>query len=398
MLSVHSCPLGHIGTSDTGGMSVYVRRVATELGKLGHRVDIFTRSHDSHEDRVIKLGINTQLIHLKAGQGRRLDKLALYPHLPEFTANLEAFRKSHNLNYDIIFSHYWLSGLVGEMTQKLWQVPHLIMFHTLAAVKNTIGGNEPEMRLTLEKHLCESCDRVIVPTEREKNNLISFYGAHPNRISVIPCGVNLKLFQPLPKDAARIHLGLNGFKVILFVGRIERLKGIERLIQAVNLLKNSTSLRLLIIGGDEQNEPEMTRLKKLVQKLGLQEVVNFLGVVSRERLPLYYSAADVTAVPSYYESFGLVALESLACGTPVVATDVGDLRHIIQPGVSGYIAEKGGPDELAEKISLILTTAPSRPDPTRLIRKSVERFDWANIAQKINQECLKMLNRCFACV
>ncbi|MFH0847500.1 MAG: glycosyltransferase [Chloroflexota bacterium] len=392
MLSVHSCPLGRVGTGDTGGMSIYIRRVASELGRLGHKVDVFTRIHDAQEDRAIRLGTNTRLIHLRAGRRGYLDKLVLHPLLPEFTARLEAFRKTNELQYDIIFSHYWLSGLAGELAQELWHIPHLIMFHTLAAVKNMLGENEPELRLSSERHLAQSCDRVIVPTEREKGNLISYYGACPDNISVIPCGVNLKLFQPLGKETARIHLGLDGDKVILFVGRIERLKGIERLLRAVNLLKNSMPLKLLIIGGDEQNEPEMARLKQLALELGLRETVLFLGVVSRENLPLYYSAADVTAVPSYYESFGLVALESLACGTPIVATDVGDLRHIVQHQVTGYIAEKGTPDDLADKIVLTLTQTPSVPP--RFIRQTVERFDWANIALEIERECLKTLDAC----
>ncbi len=379
MLSTHSSPAGHLGAWDTGGMSVYVREVSSELGRQGHLVDIYTRIHNSDEKPVIELGENTRLIHLKAGE-EDLRKIAIYPYFPEFSYYLENFRKDNNLEYDLIFSHYWLSGCVGELARIWWRVPHITMFHTLAAVKNTIGEHEPELRLRTETDLARSCDRIIVGTEREKQNLIKYYDAPPERISVIPCGVNLELFKPLPKRLAKANLGLSGKKTILFVGRIEPLKGIDRLIRATSLLKNTQS-QLIIIGGDEESTPEIEKLQKLATALRISNSVNFLGSVEQNKLPSYYSAADVTVVPSHYESFGLVALESLACGTPVVATDVGDLRNIIQPGITGYIAETGTPQEIAEKIDLVL----SRPDneSSGSIRNTVLHFGWQVVAREV---------------
>jgi len=385
MLSTHSCPVGPLGARDTGGMSVYVREVASELGKQGHLVDIYTRTHDTKESEVMTLAGNVRLIHLDAGLGEDLHKIAIYPYIPEFAANLEGFRRNEGINYDVIFSHYWLSGCVGEFTEKWWHVPHMLMFHTLAAVKNTIGEKEPELRLNTETRLMQNCQRIIAATKREKDNIVNYYGAPSASISVIPCGVNLDLFKPLARDESREELGLSGEKVVLFVGRIEPLKGVERLLKAVARLNDRDKVKLLIIGGDAQSAPEIARLKGIAANLRIQDTVNFLGLIDQEKLPVYYSAADVTVVPSYYESFGLVPLESLACGTPVVATDVGDLTNIIRPGITGYVV-KGSTGDIAEKIDSVLSwknTGALRDT----IRESVMSYSWQNIARQVEQEC-----------
>ncbi len=388
MLSVHSCPIGNLGAKDTGGMSVYVRELARELGRQGHLVDIYTRVHGREDNQVVPLGENARIIHLEAGKNRDVPKLALYSDLPDFTDHLEGFREDNNLRYDLIFSHYWLSGWVGESLRRWWQVPHITMFHTLGAVKNAIGRGEaePELRLNTEKHLAGNCQRIIATTEREKEALIRHYDAAPERIGVVPCGVNLSLFQPMDKERAKHRLGFGDDKVILFVGRLEPLKGLDQLLQAMTYLPHSQRPRLVIIGGDEHSQPEMERLKRLSRYLQIQESVTFSGLVSQEYLPCYYGAADVSVVPSYYESFSLVALESLACGTPVVATDVGNIKNIIRNGETGYVIRDNNPRLLADKIALLLS--PPGPDAAsvRTIRASVTQFSWLNIAPAITQE------------
>ena len=235
MLSAHSCPLGRLGTKDTGGMSVYVLELARELGKCGHLVDVYTRVHDPRDKQVYELGQNARLIHLKAGKDGEIDKLAVYSHLPDFARRLENFRKRNHLHYDLIYSHYWLSGWVGRHLQEWWDIPHMAMFHTLGAVKNAIGVGEaePELRIETERCLVKDCHRIIAATEGEKADLIWHYGASPETIRVIPCGVNLELFQPVDRIAAKQQLNLNGSKTILFAGRIEPLKGIDKLLKAV---------------------------------------------------------------------------------------------------------------------------------------------------------------------
>jgi len=388
MVSAHSCPVGKLGAKDTGGMSVYIRELARELGKQGHLVDVYTRAHDPRDNQIYELGQNARLIHLEAGEVEDIHKLVVYSYLPDFACNLESFRKYNDLQYDLIFSHYWLSGLVGEYLQQRWNVPHITMFHTLGAVKNTlgVGEDEPELRIEMERSLAQNCHHIIAPTEKEKEELIRHYGALPERIGVVPCGVNLEQFKPVSKESARKSLGFGNDKIILFVGRIDPLKGIDKLIKAIPYLQNTQGLRLVIIGGDEQSQYEMERLQGLSCDLHIQDSVTFLGLIKHEQLPYFYSAADACVVPSYYESFGLVALESLACGTPVVATDVGNLKSIIRQGETGYVVIDNSPRHLADKIALLL----SRPSPDAKsalsIRASVSRFSWQNIAEVIVRE------------
>ncbi len=390
MLSAHSCPVGTLGAKDTGGMSVYIRELAVELGKQGHLVDVYTRVHDPRDPQIIRLGQNARLIHLKAGEDGALHKLALYSYLPEFTCHLENFRKQEGIQYDLVFSHYWLSGWVGEYLQRWWHVPHFIMFHTVGAIKNTFGIGEeaPELRLETEKNLAQNCRLVIASTGKEKIDLVHHYGASPERVSVVPCGVNLELFQPQDKELSRQQLGIGDDQVVLFVGRIEPLKGIDRLLQAVSSLQNGHRPRLVIVGGDSYSQAEIARLEELSRRLGITESVTFQGMVKYEQMPLFYSAADVCVVPSYYESFGLVALESLACGTPVVASDVGDMKNIILQGETGYVVAGNAPAKLADKIARLLSRPPL---DTEAIRDSVSRFSWSNIAEAVTKEFRSVL-------
>ena len=387
ILSVHSSPLGNPGAKDTGGMSVYVRELAGELGKQGLLVDIYTRVHEPGNNQIVKLGHNVRLIHLRAGEDKDIHKLAVYSYLPDFACNLESFRKDNRLRYDLVFSHYWLSGWVGEYLQNWWHVPHLMMFHTLGSVKNAIGigDDESELRIETERQLAENCHHIIAATETEKEERVR-HGASPERISVIPCGVNLELFRPIDKDRAKQQLGFGNDKVILCVGRIEPLKGIDRLLRAMTYLQDNPGLRLVIIGGDEHSQDEMARLQKLSRNLQIDGAVSFLGLIKQEKLPYFYSAADVCVVPSYYESFGLVALESIACGTPVVATNVGDLKTIIREGETGHIVADNTPRGLADKIALLLAQPSPNRESVLSIRASVSRFSWSNIAQELVRE------------
>ncbi len=393
MLSAHSCPLGKLGTKDTGGMSVYVLELARELGRLGHHVDIYTRVHDPKDEIVYELGPNARLIHLRAGEDREIHKLAVYPHLPDFVLRLEDFRSRNRRHYDLIYSHYWLSAWAGRRLQKWWRVPHLVMFHTLGAVKNAvgIGVREPELRIRTERSVVSSCQRIIAATEKEKKDLMWHYGASAERVRVIPCGVNLDMFRPVDRVAAKKQLGLDGAKVIIFVGRIEPLKGIDRLMLAMAQLQNGCRPRLLIIGGGENSQNEIERLRKLAGELQIRDSIDFLGLIKQSELPLFYSAADVCVVPSYYESFGLVALESLACGTPVVATKVGGAASVIRHGETGYLVEDNEPRHLADKIRRALSWSDNGAHLAPLMRASLVPFRWPNIAETVARECRVLL-------
>jgi len=391
MLSIHSCPLGKVGGENTGGMSVYIRELAHELGRRGHLVDVYTRIHEAAHDEIAEIGKNVRLIHLKAGE-KEIEKLAIYYYLDDFAHNLENFRKQNGPRYDLIHSHYWLSGLIGKRLQQWWGIPHVMGFHTLGAVKNAIGigEGEPDLRINAEKELVRDCHRIIASTLKGKKDLIDYYDASPETISVIPCGVNLDLFRPIGRETARCYLGLKEERIILFVGRIIPLKGIDNLLKAMSYLERKEGIKLVVIGGDEHCQTEVERLKDLSRSLKIQESVTFLGLVKQEILPFFYSAANLCVVPSHYESFGLVVLESLACGTPVVATRVGGAESVIRHGETGYVVRNNDSCHLADKIALFLSTSNGDTD-VGTVRASVVNYSWSDITEAILAEYRNVL-------
>jgi D-inositol-3-phosphate glycosyltransferase len=387
MLSIHSSPIGKLGTKDTGGMSVYICELARELGRRGLQIDIFTHQPAPDAKPVIDLYENVRIIHLRIGQDGPLPKLALYPILADFFKALEAYRTSQGLHYDLIHSHYWLSGRLGMWAQEHWQIPHIITFHTVAAVKDIAGVDapEPEVRIATEKQLAMSCHRILAPTEKEKENLLRYCGAVPEKIGLVPCGVNLDLFRPKNRERARTKLGFDpDTPLLLFVGRFDPMKGIDRLLEAMTYLQNLPRPRLVIIGGDGNRAPETRRLRHFVQKLGIENTVDFIGRIKQGDLPFYYSAADLLVLPSYYESFGLVALEALSCGTPVIATRVGAMENILRKGVNGHVVTDGSPRSLANDIHAFFI-AGHRPSADR-VRRSVREFSWSNVASTLLEQ------------
>lgn len=387
MLSIHSNPIGELGTNDTGGMSVYIRELARELGRRGHWIDIYTRLQNGSQQPIIDLFENVRLIHLGIPNNGNLSRLALYPYLSDFFKSMENFRSRNGIEYDLIHSHYWLSGRLGSWAQELWDRPHLVMLHTLGEVKNRtgVGRPEPELRIAAEKELVETCHRILAPTGRERDSLVRYYGVSEEKIGVVPCGVNLDLFQPEQKQAARKQLGFDPDDIILLsVGRFEPLKGLDRLLEAMIYLRDHKRLRLVIVGGDGNQAPESQFLRQKAANLGIEDKVLFAGRVDQKYLPLYYSLADVLVVASHYESFGLVGLEALACGRPVVSTPVGAMENLIKQSRAGYVVSDTLPRSLAKGIQSIITN--STPLQADEIRRSVLEYSWPNVAAAILKE------------
>jgi D-inositol-3-phosphate glycosyltransferase len=387
MLSAHSSPLGKLGSKDTGGMSVYVRELSRELGRRGHRVDIYTRHNENADDRVVELHKGVRLIHLRLGENQHIAKAEMYPHLEGFFRELEQFRSANHLEYDLIHSHYWLSGMLGIWAQETWKRPHVAMFHSLGAMKNHtgIGGPEPEIRISTENAVIKTCHRILAPTQREKERLIHFYSAPPRKIGVVPCGVDLELFCPMNPSTARRQLGFNPDDTLaLFVGRFDSMKGLDRLLEAMSYLRHRRHLRLVIVGGDGLHTPEGQKLLGLAGTYGVEESIAFIGRIEQKDLPVYYNAADVMVMPSYYESFGLVSLEALACGIPVVATPVGVMDTIIKDGQNGQLVANGDAKLLAKAIDKV--TSQLAALSADAIRQTVQVFGWPNIASAIIKE------------
>jgi D-inositol-3-phosphate glycosyltransferase len=398
MLSYHTCPLAILGGKDTGGMNVYVRDLTRELGRIGIHVDVFTRSQDEHVPHVVhELGFGNRVVHVPAGPEFPLPKDELAEHVPEFTAGVETFASSKGLSYDVIHSHYWLSGLAAEPLSAAWAAAPIVqMFHTLGEMKNRVAQSDEERegpdRIAAEKHLVQRADRIIVSTLAEQTQLRFLYKADDRKLEIIPPGVDTEHFYPIPSDEAKLFVGLKpDDRMVLFVGRIEPLKGVETLIRAmscVRLKHGRRPVHLAIIGGEpdaspEQMTAEMARLQALCDELAMDQTVIFLGKRRQDTLQYYYSAAEVVVMPSHYESFGMVALEAMACGTPVIASDVGGLGFLVRDGETGFTVPDGEPDQLCEKLALLLGDPELRRRMGDCAAEYARGYSWDRIGRQI---------------
>jgi len=384
IISVHGCPAAQLGSKDTGGMNVYIRKVAQELSNRGIYVDIFTRHHDPADTQIEQVAERARVIHIRAGDFSD-DKSRLPSHLPEFTCNLLEYTRQNNISYDIIHSHYWLSGRVGTIVARHWDIPHVTSFHTLSEIKRQarVGEREPAERTTGESKVIQFADSIVVFSQHEKNALIQLYDANKDKIEIIPCGVDVDLFQPLNQEISRRKLGITDSKVVLYVGRLEPLKGVDIMLKALALLENGNQVKTIIVGGDLQEDAEMNRLKSLSRNLGISEQVSFLGSLDQQELPTYYSAADICVVPSYYESFGLVALESMACGTPVIASRVGGLPTIVKDSLNGYLIPWRCPEPFTDSLEILLGSQSIRNAMSEASRKTAMSMSWPLIVDNL---------------
>jgi D-inositol-3-phosphate glycosyltransferase len=386
MLSVHTSPLARLGGYAAGGMNVYVRETARQLGRLGFKVDIFTRDVGS-DPEILHLDANVRLISLEAGPQRHVDKAESIELLPAFLHAMRSFRQVHDLHYDLLHSHYWQAGWIASLLGPRWGIPHVATFHTLGEIKNRAfaGENESQQRIEAERRIVQTADGIVCFSEHERKLLNSLYGADLDRVAVVPCGVDLRRFRPLDQAECRSSLNLDRRPVVLYVGRLEPLKGIDILIRAMARLNHSAA-RLIVVGGDAHAAPQVRRLTRLAAELGIKDRVTFAGAVEQSDLPRYYNAADVCVMPSHYESFGLVAVEAMACGTPVIASRVGGLTTTIEDGKTGYLMPWRHPEPFAEKIDLVLSSAQLRDDLGRRARRSMLRFSWERVAQGLAAE------------
>lgn len=375
-------------------MNVYVRELSRELGRRGIAVDIFTRAQDPRAPTVIGLDAGVRVINLRAGPPAPYDKNWLLDHMPEFINHIRCFADGEDLTYDLIHSHYWLSGAAALELRRVWGTPVVHMFHTLGALKNRVARSEEERetsrRVAVERAVAQGADVLVAATPRDRADLIWHTGADSARIQVIPCGVDLHRFAPQDQDAARAELDLPPapHRLVLLVGRIEPLKGIDALIQAVALLRERRPewpLSALVVGGAGERErgqwnAEQRRLHALRAELGVADAVRFLGAQSQQRLPLFYNAADIVTMPSHYESFGMAALEGLACGRPVVATSAGGPAFIVEDCQSGLLTPPDHPAALAERLERLLADDALRAQFGQAARERAQRFGWGTVA------------------
>jgi len=383
-LSLHASPLAPPGGKDVGGMQVYVLELSRELARLGYEVDMFTR-RDSGLPAIEPVERNLRLIRIDAGPPESVDKEAQVAYLPELIRNMRPYFCGEGPGYDVLHSHYWQSGRAGMILARETGLPHVTMFHTLGEVKNRarISEREPRARIHHERRIARGVDAIVTASEHEQVLLERHYGAHRDRMVTIPCGVDVTRFYPHDQATSRGRLGLpQEGAVLLWVGRLEKLKGVDILVSAAAQLE-TREFTLVIVGGEGPGGELRAQLTAQAEAEGIAANVRFTGAVAHDDLPYYYSAADVCVVPSYYESFGLVALEAMACGTPVIASRVGGLVSTVEDGVNGFLIPWRCPEPFADKLEILLGNANLRANFSRSAERSVRRFGWRPIALQI---------------
>ena len=389
VISMHTSPTASLGQNANGGLNVYVRQVASAFSNRGIATDIFTRKQSSEDPEFEILAPHSRVIYLPAGKG--LDKYSLYSEVPPFAHRIIHFAARENIAYDLLYSHYWLSGEVACLLRPQLAASWAHTAHTLGLVKNrTLAAGarpEPRLRIHVEGEIAQQADLLIASTGDEAYDLVDGYGADPERVEVVPPGVDLAMFQPMDRAEARREIGYGSGRLLLFVGRLERLKGVEVAIRALALLRDRRhdDVRLLVLGEDshEGDESEMDRLKAIATEVGVRDRVDFIGSVAHHELPYFYAAADVCVMPSYSESFGLVALEAQSCGCPVVASGVSGLRSVVRDEVSGYLIDGHEPAEYAERIGRVLADRELAEQMGRRGRLLAQRFSWTRTADRL---------------
>jgi D-inositol-3-phosphate glycosyltransferase len=379
MLSVHTSPLAQPGSGDAGGMNVYVHALASSLARAGVAVDVLTRREHAEQPPVVVVEPGYRVMHIAAGPCAPVPRHVFPELVAPFSEAARATLERCGTDYDVLHANYWVSGAVGHRLKHELDLPLVTTFHSLDRVRASVGfGDEITLRPRVEAEVVRCADLVIAATGDERDQLVRYYGADPERVEIVPQGVDASLFSRGDQAAARRALRLGDGPVLLFVGRIQPLKGVDLAVEALARLEAHRAT-LLVVGGPSgpEGEDELMRVHRLVEDLGLESRVRFIPPQAHEKLATYYQAADVCIVPSRSESFGLVALEAAACGTPVVATNVGGLRYVVEHGSTGYLVDGRDPDDFAAPIDRIL-----RGDARAMSENAVQRakgFRW-NIA------------------
>jgi len=394
LISDHADPAAEIGSEEAGGQNVYVRHVGENLATLGWQVDMFTRKVHPDDDDIVQHSPHCRTIRLKAGAETYIPRDRLFEQMPEFVKSFQSFQSSQGIHYPLIHTNYWLSAWVGLELQKTSAVQLLHTYHSLGAVKYQSGQNRPpsaDLRIQIEREILERANCIVATSPQEAQTLRSHVSTD-GRIEMIPCGTDISNFRLMSKTDARNQLKLNLHEqIILYVGRFDPRKGIETLVRAFALLKQQgqQNIKLVVVGGSSPQMPdgeERLRIEGIVNELGLDSEVIFAGQIGHDILPLYYTAADVCVIPSHYEPFGLVAIEAMACGTPVVASDVGGLKFTIIPEQTGLLVPPQDTVAFADGIHRILFDELwARKMRKQAAANVKQRFTWGGVAIQLSE-------------
>ena len=393
-ISDHASPLAVIGGTDSGGQNVYVAQAAIELASVGYHVDVFTRWDDPSLPAVVDWKPGVRVVHVKAGPVQCIPKENLLELMDEFRMNMVKFIRDEQQPYILVHAHFFMSALVADQIKKELGIPYVVTFHALGIIRKIYQGNNdkfPEERIAIEREVVKNADQIIAECPQDKKDLVHFYDADESKITIIPCGFNQSEFYPVNKKLARKELGLGeNEKILLQLGRMVPRKGVDNVIRAVAKLKSlGTHCKLLIVGGDSQCAdamitPEIGRLQSIARDEGVEDQVIFAGNKSREQLKYFYSAADLFITTPWYEPFGITPLESMACGTPVIGSDVGGIKYTVVHGKTGLLVQPNDPKELALSVNHVF----NNPDWLESMRRhSISRvnalFTWRNVSQML---------------
>ena len=398
IISFHTCPVNKLGEKDTGGLNLYVHQLSEQLGEKNHNVDIYTRKHHKADPIEIDINQNSKLIHIDAGDLNQ-NKNEMVQYINLFTSNMVEYINENSINYDLIYSNYWMSGIIGSHLSKAFDIPHIISFHTMGKTKRTVNHleHETDFRISNEIELIKESDAIIVPSLQEQQYLEENY-THNNNIYTVSPGVDLDKFKRLDKIDSRKKLGIDQNTVILLsVGRLEPLKGYDLLINSLSYINlENTNFKLIIIGGDDRSNKELQRLKQIAKINKLDDKVDFMGAVDHYRLPLYFSASDIFAMPSAYETFGIAALEASACGLPVIAPQVGGLKSIVNHGMTGYLTDNRCPESFMHYMEILLKNKQIRDVFGLNSRKHAMNFSWEKSTEDLIDVFEKILDKVIA--
>ncbi len=400
LISVHGDPAIEIGKEEAGGQNVYVRHVGEALAELGWQVDMFTRKASAEQANIVEHSQNCRTIRLTAGPEEFVPRDNIFEYASDFVKEFLKFQQQSSVHYSLVHTNYWISSWVGMELKKIQNVKQVHTYHSLGAVKYKSVTTIPliaSTRLNVEKTVLETAERIVATSPQEKEHMRSLVSTKGN-IDIIPCGTDIHRFGAIEQQTARQQLGIaTESKVVFYVGRFDQRKGIETLVRAVgqSQMRDQADLKLIIGGGSRPGQSdgiERDRIESIVAQLGMSDFTVFPGRLDDEILPVYYTAADVCVVPSHYEPFGLVAIEAMACGTPVVASDVGGLQYTVVPEETGLLAPPQDEVAFAAAIDRILSDPDYRNKLGQAARKRVEtKFSWAGVAQQLSDLYTKLI-------
>jgi D-inositol-3-phosphate glycosyltransferase len=394
-ISEHASPLAMLGGVDCGGQNVYVDQVARHLVKQGFEVDIYTRWENSLYGQVVEYAPGIRVVHVPAGPRECIPKESIFRHIEEFADNMISFILDEKISYELIHAHFWMSGYVAAFIKRTLRIPFIITFHALGKVRRMHQGAAdgfPDARFSIEEMVVREADMIIAECPQDKEDLMILYFANEEKIRIIPCGFDRSEFEPANKRKARERLGLdkNG-KIILQCGRMVPRKGVDNVIRglAAMLRKQQLPVKLVIVGGesddpDPEKTPEIGRLQHVAAEEGVSDNVIFAGRAGRDMLKHYYNAADVFVTTPWYEPFGITPLESMACGTPVIGSNVGGIKYSVAHGKTGFLVPPNDPGILGERILQVLTDEKLAKQLSRTAIKHVNAsFTWKTVTRQI---------------